>query len=66
MQHNKNRITERQYNRIKRMAEYINELKSIELKELSKNKAQHLIQKYNSDMRLPRKPIFNVFGRDVL
>lgn len=66
MQNDKNSITEKQYNRLKRMAEYINELKNIELKELSKNTAQHLIQKYNSDIRLPRKPIFNVFGRDAL
>lgn len=61
-----NEPKKKQYDRLKRMAEYINELKSIELKELSKNEAQHLIQKYNSDIRLPRKPIFNVFGRDIL
>lgn len=36
MKDHEDHITEKQYNRLKRMAEYINELKSIELKELSK------------------------------
>lgn len=61
------KITESQLNRLKKMRTHIDEIKSIkDLNQLSKKDAQHLIQKYQNDIRIPHRPIINVYGRDYM
>lgn len=61
------KITESQLNRLKKMRTHIDEIKSIkDLNQLSKKDAQHLIQKYQNDIRIPHRPIINVCGRDYM
>lgn len=61
------KITESQLNRLKKMRTHIDEIKSIkDLNQLSKKDAQHLIQKYQNDIRIPHRPIINVYGRNYM
>lgn len=57
-------ITEKQFHRLTEMSKYIKEL-NIDFKKLSCASAQKFIQKYQLDIRIPRKPIMRVYGRDT-
>lgn len=57
-------ITEKQFHRLTEISKYIKEL-NICFEKLSRDEAQKLIQKYQLDMRIPRKPIICVYGRDT-